>query len=128
PASGASRGSRPLPSGERERSPLDRRGKSVRMPRSGDGGRLQQVGLMRVRGQAAIRLLKALIVTAAVVPAVVLAYASLVNYRATAAAADERVLRSLDILREHAEKVFQAVELALLTTEHVTAGLSDSDI
>ena len=56
------------------------------------------------------------------------AYAAFLNHKTVAAAADDRVTRSLDVLHEHALKVFQSVELAINHTAALTDGLSDDEI
>src|SRR5438552_6190254 len=99
----------------------------MRGPGAGRAGS-SKVAFMQLRGPAAIRSLKALIVAAAVLPAVLFAYAAFLNHKTVAAAADDRVTRSLDVLHEHALKVFQSVELAINHTAALTDGLSDDEI
>ncbi len=61
---------------------------------------------MRTARQSAIRLLKLMMVASLVLPAVLFVFASWINYRHIQRVADERIDRSLDILHEHALKVF----------------------
>jgi len=83
---------------------------------------------MRTARQSAIRLLKLMMVASLVLPAVLFAFASWVSYRHTHRVADERIDRSLDILHEHALKVFQTVERAIAEVDEVLRGLPDSEI
>ena len=59
------------------------------------------------------QLLQLLMWAGVVLPASLFIYASLVNYRALDQAATERVERNLDVLQEHALKVFQTIDRAI---------------
>src|SRR4051812_30126643 len=83
---------------------------------------------MRTARQSAIRLLQLMMVASIVLPAVLFAFAAWLNYRHTRMVADERIERSLDILHEHALKVFQTVERAMAEVDEVLRGLSDEQI
>src|SRR5262249_25166175 len=83
---------------------------------------------MRSARQSAVRLLQLMMVASIVLPAVLFAFASWVNYRHTQEVADERIERSLDILHEHALKVFETVERAIAEVDEILRGLSDDDI
>ncbi len=78
--------------------------------------------------QAAIRLLKLMMVASLVLPAVLFVFAASVSYRNFERAADERIDRSLDILHEHALKVLQTVERTFAEIDEVLRGMSDDDI
>ncbi len=78
--------------------------------------------------QAAIRLLKLMMVASLVLPAVLFAFAASVSYHNFEHVGDERIDRSLDILHEHALKVLQTVELSFAQIDEVTRGMSDDDI
>jgi two-component system NtrC family sensor kinase len=78
--------------------------------------------------QAAIRLLKLMMVASLVLPAVLFACASWVSYRNIQQVTDERIDRSLDILHEHALKVLQTVERTFAEIDEVLRGMSDDDI
>ena len=67
---------------------------------------------MRARRDAALRLLKTMLAASIVIPVALFSYASWINYRDTIAHADEQLTASLNILSEHASKVFQSVDLA----------------
>ena len=62
------------------------------------------------------------------VPALLFAFASWQNWRSVQAQTDERVVRALDVLQEHALKALQTVEVSLSETNEVLGGLSDADI
>jgi two-component system NtrC family sensor kinase len=83
---------------------------------------------MRTARQSAIRLLKLMMVASLVLPAVLFAFASWISYRDTQAVADERINRSIDILHEHALKVFQTVERAISEVDEILRGLPDGEI
>jgi two-component system NtrC family sensor kinase len=77
---------------------------------------------------AAIRLLKLMMVASLVLPAILFVFAAWVSYRNTESVSDERIERSLDILHEHALKVFQTVERSFSEIDEITRGMSDDDI
>jgi two-component system NtrC family sensor kinase len=82
---------------------------------------------MRTARQSAIRLLRLMMVASIVLPAVLFALACWVNYRHEMVVADERIERSLDILHEHALKVFQTVERAMAEVQEILRGYSDEE-
>jgi len=77
---------------------------------------------------AAIRLLKLMMVASLVLPAVLFAFAAAVSYRNFERVSDERIDRSLDILHEHALKVLQTIERTFAEIDEITRGMSDDDI
>ena len=77
---------------------------------------------------AAIRLLKLMMVASLVLPAVLFAFASWVSYRNFERVSDERIDRSLDILHEHALKVLQTIERTFAEIDEIVRGMSDDDI
>jgi two-component system NtrC family sensor kinase len=83
---------------------------------------------MRSARQSAIRVLRLMMIASIVLPAVLFVFASWLNYRHVNAVADERIERSLDILQEHALKVFQTVERTIAEVEEVLRGMSDEAI
>jgi two-component system NtrC family sensor kinase len=83
---------------------------------------------MQARRDATVRLLTVLMAAVVLVPAALFAYAGLLNYRTTFVLADERIERSLDVVDEHATKVFQSVNLTLTAFEARINGLSDDQI
>src|SRR5881275_1196897 len=78
--------------------------------------------------QSAIRLLQLMMVASLVLPAVLFALASWLSYRHEHAVADEQIERSLDIVHEHALKVFQTGERAMAEVEEVIRGMPDGAI
>ena len=83
---------------------------------------------MRARRDAALRLLKTMLVASIVIPLALFSYASWINYRDTIAHADEQLTASLNILSEHASKVFQSVDLATTSVDAIVGDLSDAQI
>ena len=78
--------------------------------------------------QAAIRLLRLMMVASVVLPVVLFACASWLSYRNIERVTDERIDRSLDILHEHALKVLQTVDRTFAEIDEVMRGMSDGDI
>jgi signal transduction histidine kinase len=83
---------------------------------------------MQARRDATVRLLTLLLAAVLLVPAALFAYASLLNYRTTFALADERIQRSLDVVGEHAAKVFQSVNVTLTGVSEMVRERSDEQI
>src|SRR5215468_778858 len=83
---------------------------------------------MRSARQSAIRLLQLMMVASLVLPAVLFAFASWLSYRHEHAVADDRIERTLDIIHEHALKVFQTGERAIAEVEEVIRGMPDEAI
>src|SRR5215831_15119496 len=83
---------------------------------------------MRSARQSAIRLLQLMMVASLVLPAVLFAFASWLSYRHEHAVADDRIERTLDIIHEHALKVFQTGERAIAEVEEVIRGMPDDAI
>ncbi|MDQ4062280.1 MAG: ATP-binding protein, partial [Pseudomonadota bacterium] len=90
---------------------------------------MQQFAQMRF-GQTphATRLLQVLMWAALVLPAALFAYAAWANYRALGKVADERIERTLDVLQEHALRVFQTIDRTIAETNEVLRGLTDEQI
>src|SRR5262245_49527737 len=78
--------------------------------------------------QSAVRLLQLMMVASIVLPALLFGLVSWINYRHVREVADERIERSLDILHEHALKVFETVERAIAEVDEILRGLSDAEI
>jgi two-component system NtrC family sensor kinase len=77
---------------------------------------------------SAIRLLQLMMVASVVLPAVLFVFASWLSYRHERSVADDRIERSLDIVHEHALKVFQTGERAIAEVEEVIRGMPDGAI
>src|SRR5262245_35178919 len=83
---------------------------------------------MRSARQSATRLLQLMMVASIVLPAVLFVFASWLSYRHEEAVADDRIERSLDIVHEHALKVFQTGERAIAEVEEVVREMPDDII
>jgi signal transduction histidine kinase/CheY-like chemotaxis protein len=83
---------------------------------------------MRARRDAALRLLKTMLVASIVLPGAIFAYASWINYRNALAHADEQLTASLNILSEQANKVFQSVDLAFTGVDAILSDATDEQI
>ncbi len=83
---------------------------------------------MRTARDSAIRLLQLLMVASLVFPAALFVYASYNDYHDVYAVADERIDRSLDVLQEHALKVFETVDRIFPEVGEVVRGMSDDQI
>ena len=83
---------------------------------------------MRARRDAAIRLLKTMLVASIVIPASLFSYASWVNYKNAQARADEQLAGVLIILSEQALKIFQSVDLTFTSVGVILGDLSDEQI
>src|SRR5438874_819912 len=79
--------------------------------------RARMIGLIRLAMGASILL-----------PCLIFSVASWETYKKTNALADERLIRSLDVQQEQAQKALQLVELALNNANDLTAELSETDI
>ena len=83
---------------------------------------------MQSTQDAAIRMLKVLLAASLLLPLALFGYAASLSHRNAYKTSDERIDRSLEILHEHASKVFQSVEFAVVATEDMIRGLSDTTI
>ena len=83
---------------------------------------------MRTARSAALRLIYLAIAGTIVLPIVLFAYASWVDYRAAQETADDRIERSLEVVHEHAAKVFEAVDLAFLQVAQLFRDIPDERI
>jgi two-component system NtrC family sensor kinase len=72
--------------------------------------------------ESATRLLQLMMIASLVLPAALFGYTSWANYRDVHAAADERVLRSLDTMQEQALRVFQTVDRTFAEVNEITRG------
>jgi two-component system, NtrC family, sensor kinase len=78
--------------------------------------------------QAAIRLLRWMMIGSVVLPLVLFACASWLSYRNIQSLTDDRIDRSLDILHEHALKVLQSIDRTFAEIDEVMRGMSDDDV
>jgi signal transduction histidine kinase/CheY-like chemotaxis protein len=75
-----------------------------------------------------LRLLQGLAACALVVPALFFVFGGWLSYKSTQALSDERIAGSLDVLQEHALKVFQSMNLAIDTIGEVLGDKSNAEI
>ena len=83
--------------------------------------------MVRAR-RATLRILRTLMVGSLAVPAVLFAYAAWVSWGATYRSADDRIVRSLDVLHEQTLKVLLTGQLVLDEVADSVAGLSDDQV
>ncbi len=78
--------------------------------------------------ESAVRLLQLMMIASVVLPAALFAYASWISYRDIHAVADERVVRSIDVMQEQALKVFQTVDRTFAEVNEIVRGMPDDAI
>jgi len=78
--------------------------------------------------ESATRLLQSMMVASVVLPAALFAYACWSGYSDIHSVADERVVRSLDVMQEQALKVLQTVDRTFAEVNEIVRGMSDEDI
>jgi two-component system, NtrC family, sensor kinase len=83
---------------------------------------------MRARRDAALRLLKTMLVASVVIPVTIFAYASWINYENAVARADEQLATSLNILSQQASGIFQSVDLTFTAVDAILGDLTDEQI
>jgi two-component system, NtrC family, sensor kinase len=75
-----------------------------------------------------LRLVRLAMAASLLFPCLLFSYAARVNYRHTAALAEERISRSLDVEQEQALNAFELVNLTLDNATELLAGMSETDI
>jgi two-component system, NtrC family, sensor kinase len=83
---------------------------------------------MRARRDAAIRLFKVMLVVSIAIPVTLFTYAAWLTYRSTFAHADEQLSATMDIMSEHANKVFQSVDLTFSSVHAIVGDMTDEQI
>ena len=83
---------------------------------------------MRARRDAAIRLLKVMMVAAIAIPVVIFGYASWIAYHNAYKDADARLWANLGIMSEHTSRIFQSVDLTFTAVDAIAGDLSDDQI
>ena len=83
---------------------------------------------MKTARKVTLRLLEILMAGSLLLPALLFLYAAWVNHREVNETANGHILRSLDVLHEHAVSSFESVDLAFLLVEETIAGQSDEMI
>ncbi|MGA7154221.1 MAG: ATP-binding protein [Pseudolabrys sp.] len=83
---------------------------------------------MRARRDAALRLLKTMLVASIVIPVAIFSYAGWINYHNALTRADEELAGSLNILSQHASGIFQSVDLTFAAVDAIVGDLTDEQI
>jgi len=83
---------------------------------------------MDIARNSAIRSLRLAMLAALVLPIILFVFLAVANYRETAQVADERLERTVNILQEHALKVFETIERTISETNEIVRGMSDAEI
>ena len=83
---------------------------------------------MRARRDAAVRLLKTMMVASIAIPVAIFCYASWLAYQSAFAHADEKLSANLGIMSEHSSKVFQSVDLTFASIDAIVGDLTDVQI
>jgi len=83
---------------------------------------------MKRARESTTRLLQLMMIASLVLPAALFAYTSWMSYSDIHAVADERIVRSLDVMQEQALKVFQTVDRTFAEVNEVVRDMSDEDI
>ena len=77
---------------------------------------------------SAIRSLRLAMVAAFVLPVILFVFLAVTNYRHLHSVADQRLERTVNILQEHALKVFETIERSIAETNEMVRGMSDDEI
>src|SRR6478735_3076760 len=83
---------------------------------------------MKARRESAVRSLKLMMVGTVLFPLALFGFAAVEQYHAISRLADERIARSLDISVEHANKIFQSIEVVFGSIEEITRGRADQSL
>jgi two-component system, NtrC family, sensor kinase len=83
---------------------------------------------MSTARESAVRLLQLMMIASVVLPAALFAYSSWVSYRDIRAVADERIVRSLDVMQEQSLKVFETVDRTFAEINEIVRGMSGDEI
>jgi two-component system NtrC family sensor kinase len=83
---------------------------------------------MQARRESAVRSLKLMMVGTVLFPLALFCFASFEQYDAISRLADERIARSLDISAEHANKIFQSIEVVFGSIDEITRGRADQSL
>src|SRR5215831_8700177 len=87
-----------------------------------------EVDPMRARRDAAIRLLKVMMVAAAAIPIILFGYASWVAYHNTYKEADSHLWAGLGVMSEHTSRIFQSVDLTFTAVDAIAGGMTDEQL
>jgi two-component system, NtrC family, sensor kinase len=75
-----------------------------------------------------LRLLRWMMIASLALPLGLFIVASFISYTATHDEGDREIMRSLDVVHEHALKVFETIDRSLAEINEIIRGLSDDDI
>ena len=78
--------------------------------------------------QAAVRLLRVMMVASVALPAILFAITTWMDYQDIKQQTNERLERSLDILHEHSLKILQTIERTFGEVNEIIDGMSDDDV
>ncbi|MGJ4940866.1 ATP-binding protein [Bradyrhizobium sp. HKCCYLS1011] len=83
---------------------------------------------MQLAQRNSLRLLRWMMVASLALPIALFVFASTVSYDSTHKEADREIERSLDVVHEHALKVFETIDRSLSEMDEIIRGLQDADI
>jgi two-component system NtrC family sensor kinase len=83
---------------------------------------------MRARRDAALRLLKTMLVASLAIPAAIFSYASWAAYHNAFDHADEQLAATMLVMSEQAISVFQSIDLTFTSVDAILGDLSDDEI
>ncbi|CCE09969.1 putative sensor histidine kinase with a Response regulator receiver domain [Bradyrhizobium sp. STM 3843] len=83
---------------------------------------------MQLAQRNSLRLLRSMLVASLALPIALFVFAATVSYDSTHQEADREIERSLDVVHEHALKVFETIDRSLSETDEIVRGLQDADI
>lgn len=83
---------------------------------------------MQTAQRNSLRLLRWMMAASLALPVAFFAVVGVVSYGTTREEADREIARSLDVVHEHALKVFETIDRSLSEIDEIIRGLSDSDI
>jgi two-component system NtrC family sensor kinase len=83
---------------------------------------------MKARRESAVRSLKFMMVGTVLFPLALFGFAAFEQYHAISRLADERIARSLDISVEHANKIFQSIDVVFGSIDEITRGRADQSL
>ncbi|WP_315702139.1 MULTISPECIES: ATP-binding protein [unclassified Bradyrhizobium] len=83
---------------------------------------------MQLAQRNSLRLLRWMMAASLALPIALFAVASLVSYDATQKEADRDIARSLDVVHEHALKVFETIDRSLAETDAIIRDMPDAEI
>jgi hypothetical protein len=69
-----------------------------------------------------------MLVSTIALPAALFAYVAIISYQNSFSLADERIERSLDVVGEHASKVFQSLNVTITGVASMVRGRSDDQV